>query len=108
MAFDHGALDATLAAAAGDDAALMHELRAAFVESAMRQLDLLRRARCDGNWHVAAMRLKGLAASFHAGDLLRAAETALHAAPGEPVAVREVEAVLARYNRVQSASQRRF
>jgi HPt (histidine-containing phosphotransfer) domain-containing protein len=99
MAFDHGALDATLAAAAGDDAALMRELRSAFLESAMRQLDLLKRARCDGNWHVAAMRLKGLAASFHAEDLLQAAEIALHAAPGEPLAIREVEAVLARFSR---------
>jgi len=108
MAFDHGALDATLAAAAGDDAALRRELRAAFVASASRQLDLLRRARCDGNWHVAAMRLKGLAASFHAQDLLEAAETALHAAPGEPVAVREVEAVIARYNRVASGAPARL
>lgn len=108
MAYTHGALDATLAAAAGDDAALMRELRKAFIESAMRQLDLLKRARCDGNWHVAAMRLKGLAASFHAEDLLRAAETALNAAPGEPVAVRELEAVLARYNRAQTGGGNRF
>jgi HPt (histidine-containing phosphotransfer) domain-containing protein len=99
MAFDNGALDATLAAAAGDDAALMKELRAAFLESALRQLDLLKRARCDGNWNVAAMRLKGLAASFHAEDLLNAAERALNAAPGEPMAVREIEAVLARFSR---------
>ena len=99
MAYDGGALDATLAAAAGDNPALMHELRGAFVESAMRQLDLLKRARCDGNWHVAAMRLKGLAASFHADELLQAAEIALHAAPGEPMAVREIEAVLARFTR---------
>jgi len=99
MAFDNGALDATLAAAAGDDAALMQELRAAFLESAMRQLDLLKRARCDGNWNVAAMRLKGLAASFHAEELLNAAERALNAAPGEPMAVREIEGVLARFSR---------
>jgi HPt (histidine-containing phosphotransfer) domain-containing protein len=99
MAFDNGALDATLAAAAGDDAALMRELRAAFLESAARQLDLLKRARCDGNWNVAAMRLKGLAASFHAEDLLQAADRALNAAPGEPMAVREIEAVLARFSR---------
>jgi HPt (histidine-containing phosphotransfer) domain-containing protein len=99
MAFDNGALDATLAAAAGDDAALLHELRTAFLESAAKQLDLLKRARCDGNWNVAAMRLKGLAASFHADDLLQAAEIALHAAPGEPRAIREIEAVLARFSR---------
>ncbi|MBA3863766.1 MAG: Hpt domain-containing protein [Erythrobacter sp.] len=99
MAFDNGALDATLAAAAGDDAVLLRELRAAFLESAARQLDLLKRARCDGNWNVAAMRLKGLAASFHADDLLQAAEIALRAAPGEPLAIREIEAVLARFSR---------
>jgi HPt (histidine-containing phosphotransfer) domain-containing protein len=99
MAYDNGALDATLAAAAGDNPALMGELRAAFLESAGKQLDLLRRARCDGNWQVAAMRLKGLAASFHAEELLRAAEDALAAAPGEPMAVRQIEAVIARFSR---------
>jgi len=98
MAFDNGALDATLAAAAGDDAALMRELRNAFLESAARQLDLLKRARCDGNWHVAAMRLKGLAASFHADELLQAADNALSAAPGEPMAIRAIETVLARFS----------
>ncbi|MEL7218457.1 MAG: Hpt domain-containing protein, partial [Pseudomonadota bacterium] len=81
MVYEAGALDATLAAAAGDDAALMRELRVAFVESAAKQLDLLKRSRCDGNWNVAAMRLKGLAASFHAEDLLLAAENALQSAP---------------------------
>lgn len=99
MAYDNGALDATLAAAAGDDAALIRELRTAFLESAMRQLDLLKRARCDGNWNVAAMRLKGLAASFHAEELSRAADMALSAAPGEPMAIREIEGVLSRFSR---------
>ncbi|MEA1619512.1 Hpt domain-containing protein [Erythrobacter sp. T5W1-R] len=99
MAFDNGALDATIAAAAGDDAALLHELRAAFVESARRQLDLLTRARCDGNWTVAAMRLKGLAASFNADELMAAAENALTSAPGEPAVIRQIEAILARFTR---------
>lgn len=95
MAYENGALDTTLAAAAGDDAALMQELRGAFIESAHKQLDLLRRARCDGNWHVAAMRLQSLAASFHAQDLVAAAQNALQAAPGEPAAIREIETVIA-------------
>lgn len=99
MAFDNGALDATIAAAAGDDAALLHELRTAFVESARRQLDLLTRARCDGNWTVAAMRLKGLAASFNADELMAAAENALTSAPGEPAVIRQIEAILARFSR---------
>ncbi|MEL6530522.1 MAG: Hpt domain-containing protein [Pseudomonadota bacterium] len=98
MVYEAGALDATLAAAAGDDAALMRELRVAFVESAAKQLDLLKRSRCDGNWNVAAMRLKGLAASFHAEDLLLAAENALQSAPGEPAAIRDIESVLDRFS----------
>ncbi|QIQ86002.1 Hpt domain-containing protein [Erythrobacter sp.] len=98
MAHESGALDATIAAAAGDDPALMGELRNAFLESAARQLDLLRRSRCDGNWNVAALRLKGLAASFHAEELLLAAENALASAPGEPAAIREIERVLARFS----------
>ncbi|NBC89023.1 MAG: Hpt domain-containing protein [Alphaproteobacteria bacterium] len=98
MAYESGALEATIAAAAGDDPALMGELRSAFLESAARQLDLLRRSRCDGNWNVAAMRLKGLAASFHAEELLLAAENALDSAPGEPAAIREIEQVLARFS----------
>ena len=97
MAYENGALDSTLAAAAGEDPALVSELRGAFIESAQRQLDLLKRSRCDGNWTVAAMRLKGLAASFHVEELSVAAENALSAAPGEPTAVREVEDVLARF-----------
>ncbi len=97
MAYENGAMDATLAAAAGDDPALLHELRSAFLESANKQLDLLRRSRCDGNWNVAAMRLKGLAASFHAEDLLRAAQGALESAPGEPTSIRAIEAVLANF-----------
>ena len=98
MAYESGALDATLAAAAGDDPALMSELRVAFIESANKQLDLLKRSRCDGNWNVAAMRLKGLAASFHAADLLSAAQNAIDGAPGEPASIREIEAILATFS----------
>ncbi|ALE16534.1 hypothetical protein AMC99_01240 [Altererythrobacter epoxidivorans] len=83
-----------MAAAAGEDSALMAELRLAFVESARKQVDLLKRSRCDGNWNVAAMRLKGLAASFHASELYDLAEEALTSAPGEPTVVRKIEQVL--------------
>jgi len=98
MAYENGALDATLAAAAGDNPALLGELRSAFIESAQKQLDLLKRSRCDGNWTVAAMRLKGLAASFHAEELLLAAENALMSAPGEPAAIRDIQTVLDRFS----------
>lgn len=92
MSYQAGALDSTLAAAAGDDLTLLAELRSAFVESLAKQVDLLRRSRCDANWHVAAMRIKGLAASFHAQPLLVLADEALDAAPGEPTVVRRIQA----------------
>ncbi|MFN5085367.1 MAG: Hpt domain-containing protein [Novosphingobium sp.] len=97
MAFEVGALDATLSAAAGEDAALFAELRTAFIESLARQVDLLGRARCDGNWQITAMRIKGLAASFHADALMDLAEEALEAAPGDPIAVRKIRGFLDEY-----------
>ena len=90
MAQVAGDFDATLAAA-GEDAVLLAELRGAFVDSLTHQVGLLRRARCDGNWHVAAMRLRGLGASFHAPELIRLAELALDGAPGEPGVLRKLD-----------------
>ncbi len=97
MAYEVGSLDATLSAAAGEDAALFAELRQAFVDSLARQVDLLGRARCDGNWQITAMRIKGLAASFHADALINLAEDALNAAPGDPIAVRRIKGFLDEY-----------
>lgn len=91
MAYEPSALDATLSAAAGNDAALEAELRAAFVASARGQADLLRRARCDANWRMAALRLRTIAASFHAESLLGLADAALVSAPGEPTVIRMIE-----------------
>lgn len=91
MALENGPFDATLAAAAGEDPVLLAELRAAFGDSLERHLDLLKRARCDGNWAVAAQRLKGLAASFHATELMALADAAITSAPGEPTVVRRIE-----------------
>jgi hypothetical protein len=100
MAYEAGALEATLQAAAGGDAALFCELRTAFVDAVARQVDLLERSRCDGNWSVAAMRLKGLAASFHAEPLLLLAEEALEAAPGEPTVVRRLKGYVGQFSAV--------
>ena len=97
MAHEAGDFDATLAAAAGEDASLLRELRAAFVESLTQQIDLLRRARCDGNWEVAAMRLRGLGASFHAPELVRLAQQALDGAPGEPGVLRKLDQLCAEF-----------
>jgi HPt (histidine-containing phosphotransfer) domain-containing protein len=97
MAHEAADFDAALAAAAGDDPELMRELRAAFAESLTQQVDLLRRARCDGNWEMAAMRLKGLGASFHAPELVKLAEQALEGAPGEPGVVRLLDRYCAEF-----------
>lgn len=94
MAYDPGALNASLAAAVGSDPQLMAELRGAFVESAARQLDLMGRARCDANWQIAASRLKSVAASFSAVGLLALADEALEGAPGDPVVLRKLAAAV--------------
>jgi len=94
MVFESGSLNATIALAAGGDNALFLELRQAFIESARQQLDLMQRSRCDGNWHVAATRLKGIAASFHAKSLIDLANAALEGAPGDPVVLRQIKAFL--------------
>jgi hypothetical protein len=97
MAHEAVDFDATLAAAAGDDPVLLEELRAAFVESLTQQVDLLRRARCDGTWEVAALRLKGLGSSFRAPELIELADRALDGAPGEPSVIRKLGALCDRF-----------
>lgn len=90
MAYEIGALDASLAAAVGNDPSLVEELRAALIDGACYYADLLSRSRCDANWIMAAHRLKGLAASFGAVPVIEAADLALDSAPGDPVALRRV------------------
>ncbi|CAN5313287.1 hypothetical protein BH10PSE12_BH10PSE12_00520 [soil metagenome] len=94
MSYDPGALNAALAAAVGDDSALIADLRHAFLESADRQIDLLARSRCDANWQLAAWRLKGLAASFGVGDLMALADEAAETAPGDPKMLRRLRAAV--------------
>lgn len=92
---DYGSFDTALKAAAGDDNALVIELRTSFVESAKRQLSLLSRSRCDANWQYTSWRLKGLAASFGAVRLMDLADEASEGAPGDPVVIRKLtEAIL--------------
>lgn len=97
MAQHAGDFDATLSAAAGDDGALLQELREAFVESLTQQIDLIGRARCDGNWEVAAQRLKGLGSSFHSRELADLAQEALDGAPGDPKVIRKLQRLCARF-----------
>jgi HPt (histidine-containing phosphotransfer) domain-containing protein len=87
---DYGSFDTALKAAAGDDSALIAELRSTFVESAKRQLSLLSRSRCDANWQYTSWRLKGLAASFGAVRLMALADEASEGAPGDPVVIRKL------------------
>ena len=94
MAYDFGALEASVAAAVGDDSQLAHDLRAAFFEGIRHHADLLNRSRCDANWEVSAYRLKGLAASFGAIGLMKAADFALESVPGDPVALRRVKTAI--------------
>ena len=102
MLYEEGALDATLAAAAGEDPALLTELRHAFVQSLAHHVNLLERARCDGNWIMAALRIKGLAASFHSGELAELADEALDSAPGDPAIVRKLKAQLVLFERTSA------
>lgn len=43
------------------------------------------------------MRIKGLAASFHADALMELAEEALTSAPGDPIPVRKIKSFLDEY-----------
>jgi HPt (histidine-containing phosphotransfer) domain-containing protein len=81
MAYDPGAIDAALAAAVGDEPALIAELRMAFAESAQRALAALEAAADQEDWREAASRLKGLAASFGATRLMALAGEAADRPP---------------------------
>lgn len=95
MAFDPGSLSSALSIAAGEDGALIAELREAFLQSARRHVDLLARSRCDANWTLAAGRLKGLAASFGMDGLVDLALEAETGAPGDPVVQRLIARAIA-------------
>jgi len=98
MVYDPGALRVALAAAVGDDPDLVAELRGAFLDSAVRTVDVLGRSRSDGNWQMAARRLQGLAASFGAVELMGIAEQAATGAPGDPVVLRRVREAIAAFD----------
>lgn len=96
MAIDPGAIHAALAAAVGDDPALIAELRAAFVESARRGLTAIESARDEEAWRAAAWRLKGLAASFGAVRLVALATEATRRPVGDPAMIRRLRQAVAR------------
>jgi hypothetical protein len=94
MSFDSGTLHAALAAAVGDDAGLIDDLRQAFLESATRQIDLLSRSHSEESWMTAAWRLKGLCASFGVGPMIALADEAENAVPGDARILRRLRTTL--------------
>lgn len=90
MAYDPGAIDATLAAAVGDEPALIAELREVFVDSVKRGLAGLEAAQGEDAWRVAALRLRGLAASFGAIRLMAIASEAADVVAHDPGMMRRL------------------
>ena len=76
MAYDPGAIDATLAAAVGDEPQLIAELRESFLDGVRRCVESMKGADSPDSWAAAALRLKGLAASFRAIRLMALATEA--------------------------------
>ncbi|HWW64443.1 MAG TPA: Hpt domain-containing protein [Sphingomonadaceae bacterium] len=95
MAYDPGALETSLAAAVGDDIALVAELRDAFLVSAESHALAMARAEGREAWRAAAWRLQGLAASFGALALMKLASAAAEGAVGDPAMLRRIGRAIA-------------
>ena len=98
MSFEK-AIEASLAATLGDDHALLTDLRSAFVDSARRHVEALGEATSQDIWCDAALRLKGLAASFGATKLMACAGQAAKSQCGDRRILDTVEAELAAFDR---------
>jgi HPt (histidine-containing phosphotransfer) domain-containing protein len=96
MAYDPGAIDATLAAAVGDEPGLIAELREAFLDSAKRSLTALSASHDPESWRAGALRLKGLAASFGAVRLMALAQEAANAPAGDRAVIRKLQRAVER------------
>lgn len=96
MAYDPGAIDATLAAAVGDEPALIAELREAFLDGVKRCLQSMRAAESPDGWSSAALRLKGLAASFGAVRLMALAADAATGPAGDASVLRRLQRAVER------------
>lgn len=97
MAYDPGAIDSTLAAVAGDDPALIAELRRAFADGSARTLSAIERASSEAEWHDAAQRMKSLAASFGAVRLMAIADEAAQAPVGDAKSLQRLRRAVARF-----------
>ncbi|PVX30135.1 Hpt domain-containing protein [Sphingomonas pokkalii] len=96
MAYESGAIDATLAAAVGDEPALIAELRTAFLDSVRSSVDMMRSSRGAEDWAGAALRLQSLAGSFGAVQLMALAEEAVRRSSQDGVLLRRIERAVER------------
>jgi len=96
MAYDPGAIDATLAAAVGDEPQLIAELREAFIDGVTRGVAAMKAADSPEAWSGAALRLKGLAASFGAVRLMALANEAAMAPERDPQVIRKLQRAIER------------
>lgn len=96
MAYDPGAIDATLAAAVGDEPALIVELREAFLEGVKRCHAAMKGADGTESWTAAALRLKGLAASFGAVRLMALASEAAASEARDAEVLRRIQRAIER------------
>lgn len=96
MAYDPGAIDATLAAAVGDEPALIAELREAFLDGVKRCLEGMKSADSPDSWAGAALRLKGLAASFGAVRLMALAGEAANGPANDGAVLRKLHRAIER------------
>ncbi|MGL4312702.1 MAG: Hpt domain-containing protein [Sphingomonas sp.] len=83
-----------MAAAVGDDAQLIAELRTAFAESARRDMAAVEQAASQADWEAATAKLKSLAGSFGAVRLMAAADDAGRAPVGDQDALRRLRRVI--------------
>ena len=95
MAYDPGALEATLAAVAGEQTTLIAELRDAFFDSADGHVAAMKTATAQAVWDQAALRLRSLAASFGLQRMIDAARDATSAPCGDAKAMQRIERALA-------------
>ncbi|MDQ1156683.1 HPt (histidine-containing phosphotransfer) domain-containing protein [Sphingomonas sp. SORGH_AS 950] len=94
MTYEHGTIDSALAAVAGDEPAVIQDLRRAFVDGVNHAVETLHAAEGGQEWREAALRLKGLAASVNALPLMTlAAQAATRDAPDAELLVRIGEVV---------------
>lgn len=96
MAYDPGAIDATLAAAVGDEPRLIAELRQSFLESVARTVHSMKSAHTPEEWSSAALRLKGLAASFGAIRLMALADEAVSGPVNDNALMRRLQRAIER------------